>query len=286
MRAFFRLIRFPLAFTAASNSMAGFLVASSRPDVGAAAVVGLLSVFIYSLGMVLNDLADVERDRSLHPDRPLVKGEISLGGAWLWAMALLAGAVGLSIELGPGTAAVAGALILLVFAYDFALKRLSILGAFGMGAARGMNFLLGLAAVTEWGWHPYAIVLFCYIAAITCISLLEEAPRRSFFIAYSIAAGSAALCVAYFGILREGWAGSVLAAAVAAAIFAQMARALRSFGRDAVLRFVFGGLLLIIPLDSAAVMTDPSKVGQGAMLLLLLPVALAARWALSRRTPA
>lgn len=273
MRSVFKLLRISLAPTAVSNSVAGVLLAQGSPHVSALAFAAGFSVCAYSLGMVLNDIADLERDRTLHPDRPLVRGEISLVGAWAIALVLAAGAMGFAVALGEGAFGLGGLLVLVVFAYDFALKRLGILGAFAMGAARGLNFLVGFATVESGKGHPYALVLFCYVTAVTCISLLEDDPKRGCFAACSVAAAVAAGCVGYFAVLSKGWLGVGLSAAVIFAWLSQAVVRFRSFDRAAAMRGVFYGLILIVPLDAAIVAADPSKAGSALLLLLLLPLA-------------
>jgi heme O synthase-like polyprenyltransferase len=288
MRPILRLLRVSLAPTAVSNSAAGVLVAQSDPRASTIALAAGVSICAYSLGMVLNDIADLERDRLLHPDRPLVRGEVSLAAAWLIALGLAAGAVGFSLALGGEVLPIVGLLILAIFAYDFGLKRLSVAGAFAMGAARGLNFLVGFAAggPGDSTWHPYALVLTCYVTAVTCVSLLEEDPKRWFFVSYTIAAAAAAGVVAYFAALSGGWLGVVLGALVGVAWLVQAVVGFRSFDRKFAMSSVFHGLLLIVPLDAAMVAVDPSKGSVAWPLLALLPVAWGIRRLVSARGPA
>ena len=51
------------------------------------------SCLLYMAGMLWNDLADVGRDRVLHPRRPLPSGRINLGTAYLVGVMLAVGAL-------------------------------------------------------------------------------------------------------------------------------------------------------------------------------------------------
>ncbi|MDP1563309.1 MAG: UbiA family prenyltransferase, partial [Pirellulaceae bacterium] len=77
-----RLIRFSNTPTAVADVVAGYMLAVGTivewPPLVALA---LTSVCLYSFGMVLNDLNDVEEDRIHNPQRPLVIGTISIATA-------------------------------------------------------------------------------------------------------------------------------------------------------------------------------------------------------------
>ncbi len=55
---------------------------------GAVVVAALSTACVTSAGNVLNDVLDVETDRINHPDRPLVRGEVSVAGARRLAVGL------------------------------------------------------------------------------------------------------------------------------------------------------------------------------------------------------
>ncbi len=229
MRDLLLLMRAPLAATAAANALVGLLLARSpaapwTPDaLGGAFCLALASCCLYWAGMVLNDLFDLERDRELHPGRPLPAGRVrpataaGLGGGLLVAGGGLAAAAG---ALGGGGAlrglVGAGALAACVLAYDGFLKRFRVPGALAMGACRGANALLGPIAFGVWspvaplgpgGWAlVYAVLLTWYVAALTGVSTLEDEEGSPAQIGLAFGAtGAAPVAAGALTLLPGGW---------------------------------------------------------------------------------
>lgn len=174
--ALLKLTRFPLAFTAVADSATAYLLVTgggspSWPILGTLAV---SSASLYMAGMVLNDVADAERDRTRHPERPIPAGQVSRKPAAVFGALLVALALGVaaasSLPLGAGAAGV----VALILAYNFVTKERGWVGALTMGGVRAANFGLGLLAGGAAAWIPAAI-LGLYVTAITRISQHEEA---------------------------------------------------------------------------------------------------------------
>ncbi len=145
--------------------------------------------------MVLNDIADLDRDRALHPGRPLPARHISLRAAW-WIFLLLAFAgVASARACGSYTAFLGGGLFLCVLGYNLLLKRWRIPGCLAMGACRALNLGMGFAAafdtlfdgtpssegagmtLVHHGWSPgfwAPLLLGAYVAGVTLVSTFEE----------------------------------------------------------------------------------------------------------------
>ena len=73
-----QLLRLGNVFSAASNVIAGWLIA--RGDwgpTGALALLALGSMLMYAAGMALNDAFDAQRDAELRPERPIPSGAVS-----------------------------------------------------------------------------------------------------------------------------------------------------------------------------------------------------------------
>lgn len=137
--------------------------------------------------MALNDVADASRDRSLHPERMIPSGAISLPAAAAAGALLLGAGVAFAIAASfpSGTLALGASILILL--YNFAAKRWAVPGSIAMGAVRAANMSMGLAAghaAPEAGWTaipgpgdvPYAapMILFLYILLLTALSTLEE----------------------------------------------------------------------------------------------------------------
>jgi 4-hydroxybenzoate polyprenyltransferase len=153
-----RLLRIPNVFTAFADVAMGYAVVMQGNVVALPLVLlCLASGCLYSAGMVLNDVFDIEQDRRERPNRPLPSGRISLAVARAVGFGLLATGVvlgGLTGYLSSVSAAVpwrAGVVAALVAAsvvlYDAALKRFTI-GPLFMGLCRFFNVLLGMSVAT------------------------------------------------------------------------------------------------------------------------------------------
>ncbi len=262
LAALLKLARFPMAFTAMADSAAGSMVGLGRIDAGVMLGLMGISACLYMCGMVVNDLADVRRDRDLHPERPLVTGAVSWGMGLMVALILAAAGLGLASLLGKplGIAAILMGAILL---YDLALKHLGVFGAMGMGACRGLNFLMGLSMADDLTFGlPFVGLTFLYVTIVTCISLLEESANRPLFVSLVLV-----LSILPLGILAVGpdTAGRWGAAIVTAAVLTQVAA--RTVGP--VIGFT---LRLLIVLNAAYVASFGHYLG-AVLLLSLFPLA-------------
>lgn len=208
MRDILRLVRFPLCLSAAADSAAGYLsTLASRSDLrwGTLGALAGSSALLYCGGIALNDYADRERDRTLHPQRPIASGRLAPGRALAIGLALIVAGAAAAAPAGRFALVAALGAALFVLAYDFGLKRLGLLGAFAMAGARACNFAMGVVAVLPvWRWDdadvlgPASIALFVF--ALTAASLLEERARGR--VAY-------ALCAVL--MLAAVWPGAALA---------------------------------------------------------------------------
>ena len=75
--AYAQLVRAPNVFTALADVLAGFLVVSGDfAQVGVWLPLFVASMALYSAGMVLNDVYDVEVDSKERPHRPIPSGQV------------------------------------------------------------------------------------------------------------------------------------------------------------------------------------------------------------------
>lgn len=162
-----RLIRFSNTPTAVADIVAGYLLAvGTVADWPPLVALALASVCLYSFGMILNDIYDLEEDQIHNPKRPLVTGTVSMKTArWmvggLLVVALAASGLGgwyyqttVVGSLVVGTAnrlilppwswslLITAILVLSIWLYDGPLKK-SFVAPFLMGSCRGWNLLLG-----------------------------------------------------------------------------------------------------------------------------------------------
>ena len=204
LQNYLELLRLPNVFTAVADVAMGFFFVIGIVDQAAWAfsddgqqsllpiamwTIGLLaaaSALLYSAGMVLNDVFDIELDREEQPYRPLPSGRILLSSArWLGWQLLTLGimlASGAAVMLGrfpPAhtenfvlawrPAIVAAALAVLIVLYNAGLKR-TPLGPVAMGGCRTLNVLMGMSVLRgPWQVEHWAVAagIGVYIAGVT-----------------------------------------------------------------------------------------------------------------------
>jgi geranylgeranylglycerol-phosphate geranylgeranyltransferase len=113
---------------------------------------GVSTAFVTAGGNVLNDLLDLEGDRTNHPDRPLVTGEISVGNARGLAAALfvLGGLVVIPVALEePLVAVILAVAVALLLGYEFRFKKAGLAGNLVVAFLTGVVFLYGGAAAGD-----------------------------------------------------------------------------------------------------------------------------------------
>ncbi len=187
------LVRLPNVFTVLSDSLAAaILVTGGSLPWATAALVVIASVLVYWGGMILNDVVDLEEDRTTRSHRPLVRGSISpviaghIGNGMLLVapiLILFPTTVWRQQPLWMGAAfALAIGLSLCVRLYDSPIKRTPIAPII-MGMCRSLNILMAgttMLAVTPGEIvFPKALLIFAaaiglYIVGITVFARREE----------------------------------------------------------------------------------------------------------------
>jgi UbiA prenyltransferase family len=181
LKPYLQLVRLPNLFTAAADSLAGWLLAGGAlADLRHWPWLVLASVSIYAGGVVLNDVFDLEIDRRERPGRPIPSGRVEYRLAAILGTALLGIGV-LSAWAATTKHGLAVALILVgcVLAYDAGLKSTTA-GPGLMGACRGLNLLLGMSEAWHLGGLTGWLVTAAYglfVMGITWISRSEVEPR-------------------------------------------------------------------------------------------------------------
>jgi hypothetical protein len=264
---YLRLVRAPAVFSALGDPIAGLLIAGegARPR-NAIWVCGAAAAF-YLAGMTLNDVADFEEDALLRADRPIPTGEVSRGsaallGAGLLGAGLLASRIAGARRTGP---ALAGAVV----AYDFALKRSSILGPLAMGSCRALSLLMGAEAGGRGSGlrraASSAALLGSYVSGLTVLARGETGPRdvRAVTGGAAIAAAAIAAVAGKGGRRAVPWAATMLVLAGPAVV-----RAVREPAPTRVGPAV-GALIRVIPALDAALAAPRAPVRSLALLPLL-----------------
>lgn len=267
LAAYAALVRVPNLFTAPPDVLLGAALAvasgASAPPAAVGAV-AVASVLLYAGGTTLNDYFDAPVDAEERPERPIPSGRVARRSALLLGGAFLAGGVvvaGLATVRAGVVAAVLASVVLL---YDGVLGG-GPAGFLAMGAARGLDVLLGaaavvaLAALAAWAVAVAAVVAG-YVAAVTYVAADEAT-----------------------GVDRRRVVAAAAAAALAAlAVPAALAAAGATPVRLGVGTAVAGGFVLWVGRPLSAAYADPSPdvvgpaVGACVLGLVVLDAAFAA----------
>ena len=111
-------------------------------------VLGFLTgFFISSYSMIMNDRYDIEVDRVNNPNRPLVKGSVSIKEAEVAAAALLTMGLATSILLGWLTFLIAALFASIAWLYNYRVKRYGLLGNMLVSASVAIPYIYGAVAI-------------------------------------------------------------------------------------------------------------------------------------------
>jgi 4-hydroxybenzoate polyprenyltransferase len=293
--AYLQLIRLPNVFTAAADSLAGWLlVGGSLAEPLRWLPLVTASMVLYTAGMALNDLFDIEVDRVERPGRPLPSGRVPR------AFAASVGAAGLL--LGPVLAGLSGSLpslivgvllAILVLGYDAGLKR-TILGPEVMGACRGLNLLLGMTHAPALGgpagWLA-ALSFGLFVAGLTWISRSETESGRTLNLLIGLAIQNLALVgLMAVALQPPGFPqslsdrpvipleGLLVLALVALAVNLAASRAIEKPVPSLIQRTVKTGILSLIWIDVGLVLAVRGPAPACAIASLWIPAYLLGRW--------
>ena len=121
---------------------------------------------------LVNDLADIERDRQ-HPKkrfRPLAAGELSPRVAWIAAIVLAASALGGAFLVHTGLGLIVTGYLLLQFAYSFILKHLVIIDVMTVAAGFVLRVAAGVVVVEVARFSPWLYVCTTLLALFIAIN--------------------------------------------------------------------------------------------------------------------
>jgi UbiA prenyltransferase family len=297
IKPYLQLVRLPNLFTAAADSLAGWLIVQGSLEEPRRWVpLVLASVAIYAAGIVLNDVFDFEVDRLERPGRPLPSGRVSRRfAAWFGGIALALGPFLAALSGSTSSWLVALALAACVLGYDAGLKR-TVLGPEVMGACRSLNLLLGLSQAPAIGGPAawlVAIGLGLFIVGVTWISRSEVETGETRGLVSGLALQNLGLVCLLTACSRPEWfpssgpRGSILPSggdglivllAVALIVNRAGLRAYRRAVPETFQAAVKTGVLSLVWLDVAAVASVRGPSTALVVAALWVPAFLLGRW--------
>jgi 4-hydroxybenzoate polyprenyltransferase len=182
MNAYLRLARVSNLPTVWTNVLAGVVVAGGAiagQDAGVlidwrlVAGIAIAMSLLYCGGMWMNDACDAESDARARADRPIPRGDVTLGEVWLGTVLLMAAGISVLFLTGAHVAAWPWtiALILAIAYYDIRHKR-DPLGPLAMGICRGLLYVIAASAFSGVVGTPVwiaAAVLTGYVLLLTFV---------------------------------------------------------------------------------------------------------------------
>jgi 4-hydroxybenzoate polyprenyltransferase len=184
--AYMQLFRLPNVFTAMTDVLLGFwFTHETLSPIGVFLLLLASSCLLYTGGMVLNDVFDLEQDRRERPQRPIPSGRITIniaGGlaGCLLISGMLAGC-GAGLLAGDVRPAVLATLLAwTIISYDGILKHTPA-GPVAMGACRMFNVLLGMSASpTPWTVANWVVAggIGLYVVGVTWFARREASSSQ------------------------------------------------------------------------------------------------------------
>ncbi len=294
-KPYLQLVRLPNLFTAAADSLAGWLIVrGSLQHPGQWLPLVAISVCLYTYGIVLNDLKDIEVDRVERPWRPLPSGRVSKEAASgiMQASLILAPILnGLSFDFSEmwRSLAVSFALAAAIGGYNTLFKRTQ-LAPLVMGSCRGLNLLLGLSVDPSLGGPVCWLIagsLAVFVAGVTWISRSEVETGRRRGIALGIGVQAAGLMGLMAGSIEladradralHPGLGLMVLLAVAVVVGWADFRALRRPEPRSTQRAVKTGVLALVWLDVAVVAAAQGPGVAWVVAALWVPAFVLGRW--------
>lgn len=282
------LVRLPNLFTLPSNILVGFVIASSLTLTSYVQVLLLvtISILLYCVGLILNDLFDYNIDKKERPDRPLASGKVTRRAAVCLVTVFSVLALGLSLIVSISTLVTSSFLFALIFGYDKFLKKTQA-GPFTIAAARVMNVMLGASVnFSHIGGFPQLIILtfvltitFVYVCLIGFISRYEVHgfPNNKKLFLIPVIIATIISLIAIFSLMGFFKYGSLIILALFSFIMAITFYKIRKQDSPGIQRIVQNMILSIIVLDSTF-LSGIRGIEIGLVVLVLLaPLLILAR---------
>lgn len=287
--AYLQLFRLPNVFTAIADVLMGFFFAqaSAQPVVWLSLLV-VSSCCLYTAGMVLNDVFDIDIDRHQRPQRPIPSGRIDLAWARTLGFSLLAAGVVSAFLVGPRPGVVASLLALAVYVYDGVVKQ-SAIAPVVMGSCRCLNVLLGMSCAATFLTPDQLLIaggLGIYVAGITWFARTEAeaSDRRMLQLGLGVMALGITLlgCFPWFTdktlLLRSRMIWPTLLVLLMVSVVRRCVLAISDPSPKNVQNAVKHSIFSLVVLDAAVALAVLGPSYAIAIVALLIPTILLGKW--------
>lgn len=234
----------------------------------------MASVCLYAGGVVLNDVFDIEIDKTERPERAIPSGLIPLKNAAIFGSILLSIGVGLAFYVSVISGTISAILAIFILSYDYYSKHKLILGPLNMGLCRGLNLLLGISILSTIQHIEFTIIPIIYIAAITLISKGEvHGGNKNHIIFAGVLYAIVISLIAVFIFIKTDNILQTLPflGLLGFLIYRPLLMAYKENSPLHIKKAVIGGVLSLIVLD-AAIAVGFSQIFVGVLIILLLPL--------------
>jgi 4-hydroxybenzoate polyprenyltransferase len=179
-----QLLRIPNLFTVPGDVVLGFIIGGGVLSESSFPLSLCVVIFLYSFGLISNDLADFNEDSLKRPHRPLPSGKISRKAAKFAALVLLALSLFISAHLNIYAFYSALVLAAFILLYNLLFKKHSILGPFTIALCRMLSVIFGFLTVSEDQLIPPMLYIVCftwllYFFAVSLAAYFETNPKKT-----------------------------------------------------------------------------------------------------------
>lgn len=271
----------------AGAAICGFLIlASETADWLKLLFLVMSTIGLYGGGIVLNDVCDLELDKTERPERPIPSGQVTKNQALTLALSLYAIGIAFAFLCSPNSSIVAIAIVICASVYDKYGKHHGLLGPLNMGVCRGLNLLLGMSMLPFYMISDVLFISFIpviFVAAITLTSQGEVLGNNKLSIIFALSLdgiiATILLSLSWFGIMN--YFGGVMNLWVALPFialwfgmnFSAKLKAIIQNEPKNIMKAVKMGVISLIPLNASYV-AGFSNWMFGLAVLLLLPVSI------------
>jgi len=160
------MIRLPNTIMIGLAVAIGYIIASpAEIDLISLALGMVTGMAINAAIMIINDIADIDIDKINSPNRPLVRGDITVRSAKTYAIGFLVIGIVTSGATGLSTFIIAIAFAMLGIIYNYYLKGLPLIGNLAVSGSVAIPFIYGALLTGE--AVPNVNVVLLSIAAFT-----------------------------------------------------------------------------------------------------------------------